>query len=892
MTDSPPPTPKIDLVLSKRQSAPLDGAVLLEYIPIKRVKALIKSNLLRIDWIPNRSGILKEFANEKEQLKQYLKLYNHHTKSFRVKYIKPKHKWGRILVKEALGCTAFNKGTRNTLIDGLYYDFDLKNAQPEIIRNICISNQIDCPEVIEYCNNRTQILKKISSNMGVDVKLAKKLMLRLCFFGTFKGFCEENNLQGVDEPAFVSAFTRRLMKIAEETKVKNPELYNTARKQKEAKDEKNFIGSFYAYYLQEYEFRIVERVMTYLMHETTVMDHPYIQTGEKVAIYEYDGIKLLKENVDKFGYDVLIKLINEKTFELTGFHLCWEEKSIDKVMDISQWIELVVDNNKPDTDLIEICDMITKKFDDTGVIETIAEIHPNNFVFSNNVWYSWTGSKWEEGDKPLRVAITYDVSKYWFGLIAPFEQQYPQGVIDEEGFNVNCDRIKSIKNDIDKFTKQHLHDNTQISKCVGQGKTLLCDDSIEFDCNPDIFGCKNGVLDLKEGVFRPARFNDYVTWSCGYDFTPCLKGIKYQEFDEKNSENVLHFVEEDIDQKKHFNDIALMMEQIFPDAEIRELMLFILSTGLSGVAIEKFFVFNGAGRNGKGVLNEFMKSILGQYFSYVSPLVVTENQKKKSSSQANPEIAKLDRIRYVIMKEPPENQLIQNSQVKDMTGGGELQARQNYSNNTRVRLNCTVGMEVNVKLNFAENPKDADAERIVDILFGSFFTDDKSLHDPEKHVYPLNANLKTDEWRFSHRNTMLNLLFLYQMRFRNEGQNIIDRYIPMSVKKRTMEYLQNSYDIHNIFTTYFEIPIVENADGDTSTECSEEDDPDLTLAKISQYIRNSSEFKELPKLKQKEYNPEYVKSFFRKNAIYKKAWYFDNDSKCEFLKGWRLKGKE
>jgi hypothetical protein len=889
---SPPQTPKIDIVLFKRQSSPLDGAILLEYIPIKRVKALIKSDLLRRDWVPNRSGVLKEYANEKEQLKQYLKLYNHHTKSFKVKYIKPKHKWGRVLVKEALGCTAFNKATRNTLIDGLYYDFDLKNAQPEIIRNICIANQIDCPEVIEYCNNRTQILEKISSTMGVDVKLAKKLMLRLCFFGTFKGFCEENNLQGVDEPAFVSAFTRRLMKIAEETKVKNPELYNTARKQKEAKDEKNFIGSFYAYFLQEYEFRIVERVMTYLMHETTVTDHPYIQTGEKVGIYEYDGIKLLKENVDKFGYEAVVKLINEKTFELTGFHLCWEEKPIDKVMDISQWIELVIDNNKPDTELVEVCDMIAKKFDDTGVIETIAEIHPNNFVFSNGVWYSWTGSKWEEGDKPLRLAITYNVSKYWFGLIAPFEQQYPQGLIDEEGFNVNCDRIKNIKLEIDKFTKQHLHDNTQISKCVGQGKTLLSNDSIEFDCNPDLFGCNNGVLDLKEGVFRPARFNDYITWSCGYDFTPCLKGIKYMEFDENSGETILQTVAEGFDPTGGLGDIAVVMSQIFPDAEIRELMFFILSTGLSGVAIEKFFVFNGAGRNGKGVLNEFMKSILGRYFSYVSPLVVTENQKKKSSSQANPEIAKLDRIRYVIMKEPPENQLIQNSQVKDMTGGGELQARQNYSNNTRVRLNCTVGMEVNVKLNFAENPKDADAERIVDILFGSFFTDDVSQHDPEKHVYPLNANLKTDEWRFSHRNTMLNLLFQYQLRFKNEGQGVIDRYIPMSVKKRTMEYLQNSYDIHNIFTTYFEIPVVLTTDGDTSTECSEEDDPDWTLAKISQYIRNSSEFKELPKLKQKEYNPEYVKSFFRKNAIYKKAWYFDSDSKCEFLKGWRLKEKE
>ena len=136
---TPTPAAKIELSVSKRQSAPLDGANFVEYLPIKRVKALIKSDLLRIDWVPNRAGIVKEYANEKEQLKQYCKLYDHQLQGFNVKYCKPKHKWGRVLVRDALGCTAFSKQTRNTLINELYYDFDLKNAQPEIIRNICVA---------------------------------------------------------------------------------------------------------------------------------------------------------------------------------------------------------------------------------------------------------------------------------------------------------------------------------------------------------------------------------------------------------------------------------------------------------------------------------------------------------------------------------------------------------------------------------------------------------------------------------------------------------------------------------------------------------------------------------------------------------------------------------
>lgn len=865
------------LSIIKPHNSVFDGITLLEYIPILRVKALIKSDLLRTDWIPNRSGILKEYPNEKEQMKSYLKLYNHQLKSFKVKYVKPKHKWGRVLVRDALGSTAFSKETRNTLIDELYYDFDLKNCQPDIIRNICLSNDIECPRIEDYCERRELILSEISQSMNVSIKTAKKLMLRLCFFGTFEGFCKENGLKDIQEPIFIKKFVKELNSIAEATKLKNPELYNTARKLKESKNEKNFLGSFYAYYLQEQEFRIVEKIMIYLMHQTIIMNHPYIQTDEKVGIYEYDGIKLLKENVDKLGKDVVLKLINDKTFELTGFKLTWEEKEIDKKLDITKWICEVSDNNKPDNELFQLCEHLNKKFDDTGVIETIDGLLKGHFIYSKGQWYCWNGVIWEKGDKELRLAITYKVSEYWFLLIAPFEEQYPQSLIDEDGFNVNCNKITEIKTKLELFTKQHLHDNTQISKCVGQGKTLLCNDKIDFDSNPDLFGCNNGVIDLKEGVFRPCRFNDYVTWSCGYDFKPICKGIKYIEYDTNKNEEVIIELTENDDENKTLDDIKIMMEQIFPDVDVRQMMLFILSTGISGIAIEKFFVFNGKGRNGKGVIDEFMNVVLGDYFSYVSPIIVTENQSKKTSSQSNPELAKLDRKRYVVMKEPPKDQLIQNNMTKDMTGGGEIQARQNYSNNTSVRLNMTLIMECNERLNFVETPKQADAERVVDVLFGSFFTDDKTLHNPDEFIYPLNAELKTDEWKKNHKNAMLNILFLYFMIFKNEGSCIIDRYIPSSVKERTLSYLQNSYDIHNIFITIYEPFDNEGVD-----------DNDITIAQICKKIRTSDSFKSLAKSKQKEYTADYVKTFFRTNQLYKKGYYTDNhNSDC--LRNFRLK---
>jgi len=116
-----------------KQNSLLDGLTLLEFYPKERVEALISSDFLRVDWIPNRYGVVKNYENEKQQLIAFLKTYDDKLQAFKVQYKKPKHKWGRVLVVNALGSTAFSKKVRNTLIQGLYVDFDLKNAQPEII---------------------------------------------------------------------------------------------------------------------------------------------------------------------------------------------------------------------------------------------------------------------------------------------------------------------------------------------------------------------------------------------------------------------------------------------------------------------------------------------------------------------------------------------------------------------------------------------------------------------------------------------------------------------------------------------------------------------------------------------------------------------------------------
>ena len=57
------------------------------------------------------------------------------------------------------------------------------------------------------------------------------------------------------------------------------------------------------------------------------------------------------------------------------------------------------------------------------------------------------------------------------------------------------------------------------------------------------------------------------------------------------------------------NDI---IEKIMPIKEERDL-LEILSTGLEGRCLENFIIFNGNGRNGKGVIDDIVLKALGNY---------------------------------------------------------------------------------------------------------------------------------------------------------------------------------------------------------------------------------------------------------------------------------------
>jgi len=902
-------TQPLPLTLAKRCSV-LDGMIMIEYVPVERIKALLTSNLLLSSWSEDYNWdahpLFNEwYPNEKEMINKYLQNYNKNLGGISVKYGKPKHKWGRSFPYKSLGLSCIRKVVRNSLIDGIYYDCDLKNAQPEIIRNLCESNNIPCPIIKQYCSNRVSLLLQVQEHYGVSRDVAKGLFIRLCFFGSFVGWCIENKITDKPPLEFITLFERELRDVANIAKKENPALYETARKKKEDKGEakeNKVLGSFFALYNQEYESRIVEAVLCHLINQTDLMKLEGTNTA--TGSYEYDGLKILKKNVDMYegGLEAVLELLNEKTFELTGFRLEWTSKPYEDTYDLTEWIEKVQEDEKPNEHLVADMGLIISALDnaDCGVIETLMSIKKDHYIFSvdktdgsKGEWYGWNDTRWEKSDAPLKKAIMYNVPEYWRGVMEKWDKEYQNKVFEAgEQPDGNYKLWKETKARMEAriFT---LKTSSGMTACVSVAKTLMANYTLEFDAKEDLFGCENGVLDFAEECFRPYRFDDFITYSCGYDFTPSLIGFKV--IDKEN--NCRQVVEADLtaDFSASFELIMDCYGKIFPDEELRNYFFKIISTGLSGRAIEKFFVFNGAGRNGKGLTNEFLEKVFGSYFVSVSPTIFSENQKNKSSASANPEIAKLDKKRYIVSKEPQKDAPLHNSVVKDVTGGGNTSARMLYSSKTQVKLCGTHVMEANVKPNFSEAPQEADVERINDILFQSLFTGEEDRWDvttgETNHIYPLDAGLKeTLKSSISIRNAMLNVLLHNLMMVKAQSYNV-DFFKPDSVKQRSLAYLQNSYDLHNIFKSLFEKRQEENA-GRYENWKGDLKDEDWTLPKVVGVIRKSSDFYELPKPKQKEYKADVVEEFFKKNSFYKSSIYMDTDKHAFRMKNWRLKPRE
>lgn len=175
----------------------------------------------------------------------------------------------------------------------------------------------------------------------------------------------------------------------------------------------------------------------------------------------------------------------------------------------------------------------------------------------------------------------------------------------------------------------------------------------DFDKNPYLLCCNNGVVNLKTGELQ-AHKPDFM----------CSMTTKH-----------------DID----FENEPVLFNQFLDttyssDKELIDYVLGIFAYGLTGLTREQsMFQFYGNGRNGKSLLLELMSRCMGDYAMASKPALICEDRWGRSADPS--EVASLKGKRMIFVEEPKQTDKIDESVVKNLTSGlGKIKACFKYAN--------------------------------------------------------------------------------------------------------------------------------------------------------------------------------------------------------------------
>lgn len=281
-----------------------------------------------------------------------------------------------------------------------------------------------------------------------------------------------------------------------------------------------------------------------------------------------------------------------------------------------------------------------------------AAMFRDQFVFSHAAqeWYAWRGHYYERDFVGEALAAVDQVAQRCAEEIPPLEARAEQARAEQNEWARKAAE-KEKKRIIDIV--RSLRRKNGRADCLHFAATLPDNQGLgirgdDFDQDPWLFGCINGVLDCRTGRFRPGRPADRITKISPVAFDPAAECPRFTSFLWESLENT---------------DIISYLQRF-------------CGYMLTGSVREHVYLINsGEGRNGKGVFQDVISAVMGSYSRAVKSELLLDQGRNKSASGPSPEIMSLYGTRVAWASESNEGRRVDNGQVKLLTGGDELNGR-------------------------------------------------------------------------------------------------------------------------------------------------------------------------------------------------------------------------
>ena len=390
----------------------------------------------------------------------------------------------------------------------------------------------------------------------------------------------------------------------------------------------------------------------------------------------------------------------------------------------------------------------------------------SNHIYCKGDSYYYNGLVWENNGKDayrIKLDIMKILSVEYNNII-----EHSKAKLDENTDEDKKDKLQKKIKFLQKLKKKCLN-NGSINALSEVIKLKIADNDIKWEEKPYLYCFKNCIFDLEQNEFVKPVQEDYLTLSTEFNYT-------------EPTEQELETVES-------------VISQIFPIEEEKIFYMNVLYNGMVGITNHRFFLANGCGGNGKGLLNELFLSLQGGY-GYIAPNNVILNPLK---SGGNPEVANMNHKRFVLMREPSSSSgtKFNFGTIKELTGGAGLNARLNHSNKTEVRLKCLLMVECNTRPLLDVVIDKSVTRRLCDVLFRSTFTELHGKKTEEEYTFQKNDYYSTEQFKEKHRSALFRVILKYK------SAKTLDELMPESIKKRTAEYCASSDSVNEFMNEHY-----------------------------------------------------------------------------------------
>ena len=278
-----------------------------------------------------------------------------------------------------------------------------------------------------------------------------------------------------------------------------------------------------------------------------------------------------------------------------------------------------------------------------------AAIHKGKFLFnfSAGEWFFWGGHFWLRditNRAQLEVESECEVYLEEAGEQINLTQKAAKaGRKDEVNFHE-----KIVKRLLDRVKR--LRSRKGRNNCLYFASLYLTAKGEDFDQDPWLLGCKNGVLNLKIGKLFPGRPEQYITKDAPVEWNGIDAPAPLWE--------------------------KILLEIFDGSTEVVDYLQRLFGYGITGLVLEHIFpVLWGKGRNGKSLILETIQHILGTLVVTLNPETLLDQGRVRNPSGPSPDIMSLKGARIASTSETDTDRKLAVSSLKRWTGGDTLVAR-------------------------------------------------------------------------------------------------------------------------------------------------------------------------------------------------------------------------